>query len=355
MLFYNGSGMEKMKKNRARFMRNNFGLMTHWLYGPVDSNPKDGILNELVIEWNAKVDAFDTERLASQIASTQAKWFILTIGQNSGFYCSPNEIYDNISGYSLSKCSKRDLFKDIAVALKKHNIPILAYLPSGAPDKDIQAMEQFEWTDLSLRGKNGEILRNANGFRQYEKTECTRLAGFQKKWEKVIRRWAEEWGDLCAGWWIDGVYFANAMYNFNEEPNFNSFAKALRSGNPDAAICFNPGIIRIDYPYIQSEEEDFSAGELSNYLYSPFGRKNIPDDFSDGYIGSAQLHLLNYLGGNWGQGPMPRFPDTLICAWTKYILDNKGSVTWDIPTDKNGEINNAFMPSIIELGKKIYG
>ncbi|MGC8977662.1 MAG: hypothetical protein ACP5OB_08625, partial [Candidatus Ratteibacteria bacterium] len=36
-------------------------------------------------------------------------WLIFTIGQNSGFYCSPNKTYDEIVGRKESRLSKRDL------------------------------------------------------------------------------------------------------------------------------------------------------------------------------------------------------------------------------------------------------
>ncbi len=344
-----------MKSGRAQFMRGNFGLMSHWLYGPVDTKPRDGDLSELAAEWNARVDAFDANKLASQIALTKAKWFILTIGQNSGYYCAPNPVYDEIAGYPVSKCSRRDLFRDLALALKAYGIRTLAYLPSGAPDADRQACERFEWTDSSLRDENGVMLRSENGYRLYERGAKHRLQSFQRKWERVIRCWAEGWGELCAGWWIDGVYFADAMYNFEDAPNFASFAAALRSGNPQAAICFNPGIYRMDSPAVQSAEEDYCPGELNSYLYAPFGRKKISDELLDGRIGGAQFHLLNYLGGNWGQGPAPRFPDELTNAWTKYILSNNGGVTWDVPTNPKGDIPEAFMPALKVLGEAVYG
>ena len=51
-----------------------------------------------------------------------------------------------------------------------------------------------------------------------------RLAEFQRKWEAVIREWSLRWGKSVSGWWIDGCYFADQMYRFDDEPNFASFA-----------------------------------------------------------------------------------------------------------------------------------
>ena len=337
---------------RAEFMRGNYGLMTHWLHSPVDTLVDNEDLTAQVKEWNQRVDAFDVCTLASQIAKTGAKWFIMTIGQNTGFYCSPNAAYDEIVGYPESKCSKRDLFKDLATELKKYNIKTIAYIPSGAPDRDQQAMERLEWTDGSMRDETGAYMRFGTGYRMYSLDH--RLANFQRKWERILSTWAKSWGDLCAGWWVDGAYFADAMYNHEEEPNFHSLAAALRAGNPNAAICFNPGIYRVDNPTIQSAEEDYSPGELNSLLFTPFGRNKGPAEYAEGKIGTAQLHILTFLGGQWGQGPAPRYPDDLCQAWTKYILNGGGGVTWDIPLSQTGRIPENFMNCLCALGNSIY-
>ena len=340
-----------MGKERAAFMRGNYGAMTHWLYTPVGTEPKDGNLSELTSEWNAKVNAFDVKNLASQLDRAGVKWFILTIGQNSGYYCSPNPVYDSIVGYPFSKCSKRDLFLDLAVELKKYGIKAMAYLPSGAPDGDVQAMEKLKWKDGKILDKNGDVIRSAWGFREYDKTH--RLEEFQKMWEEVITCWTRAWGEYCAGWWIDGCYYAENMYKPEKEPNFRSFARALRAGNPDAALAFNPGIQRMDTPYVQSDEEDYSTGELNSYLFIPFGRKKIPQDIAAGMIGNAQFHLLNFLGSNWGIGDTPRISDDLTISWTKYIMDNNGGVTWDLPTSATGEIPESFIQTLNKLKKAV--
>ena len=334
---------------RAAFMRGNFGLMSHWLYQRVDAGAQPGTMQEKAEEWNARVEAFDVKRLASQLASTGARWFILTIGQNSGFYCAPNPVYDRLVGHPVSTCSRRDLFKDLALALQPHGIRLIAYLPSGAPDTDPQAMERLQWRDLALRDENGAYLRGPNGTRRYEVTPENRQAEFQWKWAEVIAQWARQWGPLCAGWWVDGAYYGDAMYNFAQEPNDHTLARALRAGNPQAALCFNTGICRTEKFSLLSEEEDYTAGELNSFLYAPFGTKHVPQEIVQAKVGHAQLHLLSFLGGNWGQGPAPRYPAELTCAWTNYIRSNGGAVTWDVPTTATGEIPEAFLSLLQKL------
>src|SRR5579871_1582329 len=43
------------------------------------------------------VAKFDVEALAKQLADMGAKYFVLTLGQNSGYFNSPNAVYDRIT------------------------------------------------------------------------------------------------------------------------------------------------------------------------------------------------------------------------------------------------------------------
>ena len=48
----------------------------------------------------AQVNDFDVEALARQLEAVGAKYFVLTLGQNSGYFNSPNATYDRITGYA---------------------------------------------------------------------------------------------------------------------------------------------------------------------------------------------------------------------------------------------------------------
>ena len=55
-----------------------------------------------------------------------AGFVMFTLGQNSGYYCSPNAVFDSIVGTSPGDlCSKRDLPMDLIKSLKKYNIPVI--------------------------------------------------------------------------------------------------------------------------------------------------------------------------------------------------------------------------------------
>ena len=267
-------------------------------------------------KWNAVVDGFDVEALAEEIASTGARFFFITLGQNSGYYCSPNATYDKYVGYSPSHCSKRDLIEDLYESLNKRGIRLMVYLPAGAPDRDLQAVKALEWT------RGNEPNRE-----------------FQVKWEAVIREWAQRWGEKVGGWWFDGCYYSDVMYRNPTPPNFASFATAARAGFRDSIVGFNPGVLM---PITTlTPEEDYTAGEI-----------NEPDkvECSDPHIGGAQLHMLTYLGETWAKGA-PRFSNQQVIDITHKFLKCGGVVTWETPILKEGHIPGPYLEQLRELGK----
>ncbi len=189
-----------MKSNTDWFMESKWGVFTHYLTGPETS----------VEDWNARVNRFDVQGLAQQLECIGTKYYFITIGQNSGHYCSPNETYDKFVGIRPSKCSERDLIADIYKVLASRGIKLLVYLPSGAPAADLIAVEKLNWK----WGYEGNW--PSGGTRRIGE----RLAEFQEKWEAVIREWSIRWGTKVSGWWIDGCYFSDEMYRHPEPSKF---------------------------------------------------------------------------------------------------------------------------------------
>src|SRR5713101_656130 len=171
-------------QDRAAWMKQaKWGVMTHYLADWIARPEK-----MTVERWNNLIDRFDVETLAKQLESAGAGYYQITIGQNSGFYLSPNATYDRLVGMEPSKCSRRDLVADLYEALHKRGIRLMVYLPSGAPAGDAKAAAALEW-------RNGP----------YPNRE------FQLKWEQIISEWSERWGKKVSGWWFDGCYFPNSM------------------------------------------------------------------------------------------------------------------------------------------------
>ncbi len=315
--FLNVNLYAQVNKNRAAWMRNvKWGVMSHYL---ADWKERESGKKMSVENWNKMIDNFDVEGLADQIKSVGAGYFIFTIGQNSGYFLSPNKTYDQITGITPSKCSNRDLISDLADALNKRGIKLIVYLPSGAPSGDKTASEELQW-------KNGP-------FRNKE---------FQINWQNIIREWSKRWGKKVAGWWFDGCYWPSIMYRSCEEPNFKSFADAARTGNPESIVAFNPGVV---YRSISlTPYEDYTAGE-----------DDKPDRISikraiNGIIDGAQLHYLSYLGERWGMDS-PRFKTEQVVEWSKGVQKEGGVITWDTPIQVDGLYSQEFMKQLKSLGE----
>jgi len=294
-----------------------WGVFTHYL-GENDANADD---------WNRQVDQFDVHALAAQLASTGTSYYFMTIGQNSGHFCAPNNMYDEFVGIRPSKCSRRDLIADLYDALTPHGIKLLVYLPSGAPAADPIAEARLEWE----WGFEGRWPDGWNGARTGK-----RLASFQTKWEAIVREWSLRWGEKIHGWWIDGCYFADEMYRHADAPNFASFTAALKAGNSASLVAYNPGVF---VPVIShSECEDFTGGEVADAFPVSPGR----------WVNGAQYHVLSYLGEMWGVGA-PRFTDGFVRGYTEYVNSKGGVVTWDVPIGKTGVIPQVYIEQLKQL------
>lgn len=326
------------KRANTDWMRDaRWGVMTHYL--PDLPSAKEPAAMT-VGEWNRLVEAFDVSRFADTIAGTGAGYLIFTIGQNSGYFCSPNATYDRITGIAPSRLSRRDLIGDIAAALLSRGVRTIAYLPSHAPANYPEAVEALcctpEWDASAWGLKPGRYFRR--------QPVDVRLTAFQQNWEAIIREWSLRWGSKVHGWWTDGCYHADRMYRHADAPNFRSFASAMKAGNADALVAFNPGVV---VPIVcHTECDDYTAGE-ANVLVTPnryhtFGR----------FIDGAQFQVLTYLGDYWCYG-QPRYPDALIVQYTRYINTFEGAVTWDVPIQPDGCIPDVFLRQLGKVGQTI--
>ena len=91
-----------------------------------------------------KLDDFDAEALAAQLENAGARYLVLTLGQNSGFFNAPNAAYDRRTGYRPGeRCSRRDLPLALHRALQPRGIRLMLYLPCQTPNEDARAQEAF--------------------------------------------------------------------------------------------------------------------------------------------------------------------------------------------------------------------
>jgi hypothetical protein len=305
--------------NRAAWMAGRWGIMNHYLADWIARTSHEPMTIE---RWNSLIDHFDVEALAEQVKIAGAGWYQISIGQNSGYYLSPNATYDKLTVMRQSKCSRRDLVADFYDALHKRGIRLMVYLPSGAPAGDADARKALEWENGAHRNRE-----------------------FQVKWESIIREWSTRWGTKVSGWWFDGCYWPNTMYRSDDAPNFKSFAAAARAGNPESAIAFNPGVFpRI---FAMTPHQDYTAGEIADPETIQIRRQD------GGLVDGAQIQVLSHLGEQWGMGA-PRFQTEQVVTWSKKLLASGGAITWDTPVQPGGTMAAEYMEQLTALGKALH-
>ena len=267
-----------------------------------------------------KLDDLDAEALAAQLEGAGARYLVLTLGQNSGFFNAPNAAYDHRTGYRPGeRCSRRDLPLALHRALQPRGIRLMLYLPCQTPNEDARAQKAF---GLAQGPKDQPI-----------------DARFARQWAEVIHEWSARYADKVAGWWFDGGY---AGVRFDEEIA-GVYADAVRRGNPAAIVTFNPGVKLVRH----TRAEDYTAGELNE----PFSI--VP---SSRWVDGSQWHALTFLGSRWGARDT-RYPTERWQEWFRQVVAGGGTVTldlgpnWDPKSGPIGSLAEAQLTQVRALGR----
>lgn len=239
-----------------------------------------------------QVKDFDIEALSEQLENVGAKYFVITLGQNSGYFNSPNATYDRIVGYKAGeRCAARDLPLDLHRALKSRGIRLMLYLPCQVPNQDGRAQKAF-------------------GLPEGQQDQPINLE-FARKWATVIQEWSDRYGEKVVGWWFDGGY---GQVHFSEDIA-RIYAAAVKHGNSNSIVTFNPGVKVVHY----TDAEDYTAGELNEpFAVLPTSR----------WVGGSQWHALTYIGTNWAQRDT-RYAAEKWADWTRSVVTKGGVITFD--------------------------
>ncbi len=266
----------------------------------------------------ALVKEFDVQGLSRQLETLGAKYFVITLGQNSGFFNAPNAAYDRYTGYAPGeRCSTRDLPLDLYRVLQPKGIRLMLYLPCQTPNEDARAQKAFGLPE----GKRDQPIDME----------------FAQKWAQVIQEWSDRYGDKVAGWWFDGGY---QHVKFNEAIA-QVYAKAVKHGNPNAIVTFNPGVRLICH----TQAEDYTAGELND----PFNM--LP---TSRWVEGSQWHALTFLGSQWSRRDT-RYPTEKWVEWVRAVASKEGVITldmgpnWDPQAGPIGSLAEAQMAQVQAL------
>ncbi len=260
-------------------------------------------------EYNRMADSFDVKKFTDQVEQTGADYVVFTLGQNSGYFCSPNATYEQYAGYAPGqRCTKRDLPMEIGRELKKRNIRLILYLSARSPQFDPQAMA---------------------GLADVEQRPYPAPQEFIKRWSEVIEEWSRRYGTLVSGWWFDGAYRESAWEDYKKPYNFKTWAAACRAGNPDSMLAFNNGA-DIDRAFkILSCEQDYTAGEQNRFGATP--------EFYPPYPGK-QWHIASFLGDGWGNATGPTYTEDWLIDYVKKVNRQGGVVSIDVQIAGDGTL-----------------
>jgi hypothetical protein len=294
-----------------------YGIMVHYLKPVIvpDGGAK---------EWNEAVNSFDVEKFASQAKEARAGFVMFTLGQNSGYYCSPNATFDSIVGVKPGElCSNRDLPLDLIEELNENNIPCILYLPSNPPVGNKLVSEKFKYP-----------FKNDSATSQYN----------QPILENMIREWSLRYGEGVKGWWFDGLYSWNAIrstrMDMSLKHNISTHTLAAKAGNKQSIVTYNYGFgeIQVNTPYC-----DYSSGE-----------KRTIDEFPEGrwVKDGVQWFLFTYLGEKWG-GKGQQFETDTLVSMAERIVKNEGVLCLEVVADATGEILPHHLEQIKAVGKTL--
>lgn len=249
-------------------------------------------------DFQKLVDQFNVESFVQDCSNAGAGYVFITLGQNSGYYILPNSVLDKYVGVKPGeRCSKRDLPAELGKALNKKGIELMLYVTGGLPADD----------SISAKRLGAKGFTDGNWI--YNETSV-------KLWAEVMQEWADRYGSLVSGWWVDGCYTSTGFTN-----EFGKIIiKALKHGNANSIVALNSGL---NFDKV-SDGQDYLAGEWNTLLGA-----NCINRWKDG----AQWHELSFLGKYWGTGKPSCTAQQLIDYLDNNINGNGGVLTVDIPFD----------------------
>ena len=277
-----------------------------------------GIMYHLLPDINSRHDMdknVDVKAIAEQFEQAGAGYFLLATGQNSGIYTTPNdklrslvplEMFDGLS-------TERDFPAEFSDELEKRDMGLMLYGTASIP----AAYDASIFGHIDNGSFNGSHTRDS-----------------AMLWSLVHREWSERYGDKVKGWWMDGAYSSTIQ----DEKIFTILACGLKSGNPNAAISFNPGIVIM----LNSKEDDYTAGEIN----FPFGSDDLdkirdkskwvtPKNYNFP-IDDKQWFTLTFLNVGWLANDGPRaslYPADVWAEYVKTVLGEGGAICLDVGYD----------------------
>ena len=255
----------------------------------------------------AEMEKTNPKAMAEQLSRLGVDYFCLTLNQCDASFLCPNDTFEDLCGYRRGeRCFQRDVPMELADALAAKGIRLLLYTTGTPPRGEKRIVDGIGYAYV---GENKDPLYTRQG---------------AENWAKCLREWSLRYGRKVSGWWLDGCY---TWLGF-DKPEVGAgalFAEALKAGNPDAVVTFNPGIgLKAHSP-----AEDYLAGEINEPFF-----KACTGRWAEG----RQWHLLTYLGAPLAMPQPLRYTDAAWIDWIRPVLRRGGCVTIDCGNSPTGEL-----------------
>jgi alpha-L-fucosidase len=251
--------------------------------------------------------AFQTEKVAEQAAEAGAAWFLLTLHHQPWLMMAPNKTYDDLLGHSRYT-SDRDLPLDLHKALRAKGIRLMIYV-------------NLRLDPGSACNRVDRNIPKAMGGWPPNDTLIGNLA-------TVYREFSLRYGEKVAGWWVDGTWLGAYKTAPDREKWFARIVEALRAGNPQAAVAFNPGANQFSR---YSPQNDYVAGESAGLERFP-GKSRWRD--------GAQWHVWMPLGEWWGNDGL-RYGSTELSKYAQRVASEGGVLTFEVGTMRTQKTKDA--------------
>ena len=328
--------------HRADWMaQGTHGVMVHYLI-----TPKGHSAEEKAADFNRTIDGFDLNHFMKQFEESGADWLIFTIGQNTGYYNSPNPALEEMLP---GRTPRRDLVMEIARRVKDRGKRFIVYLPVEVSGQAPDVQSALAWDP----GDQKQFLR---------------------RYLEFVRAYSVRLGKLHDGWWFDGCY----DHIHQGKWNWQDWIDAARAGNPDAIVAFNDGAFCVGRVKALTPLQDYHAGEVHLLWHGQIVNDFVPtaDDLSvtdDGrllvrgndarlympasrFVDGVQWHALVPIDSTFNPAvPADRchYSDEELIGFVLACREVGGAVTLNAPIDAQGHIPETTAAQLKRIGTAI--
>ncbi|MDX2431296.1 MAG: alpha-L-fucosidase [Bacteroides sp.] len=248
-----------------------YGIFVHW-----SSLSRGFTGDEPRADWfQESVEMFDVQVFADAIESTGAAWVNFTSTHQGFYWPAPNAAVDKVSP---GRTAKRDLLGEIIDELDSRGIRTLFYLHTG------------------YNGYDPKVWREALGQNDPDPIR------FSENIEAILKEASLRYGNKLMGFgYMDG----SLSWDYPFNPSWESWARAVKAGNPDAIVGFSSNRGPMVSPFTELAVTD-GADELRVVDPQLIGPGKQLGDVTNAWwclMDRGGWYPNRPFNGQWGPGP----------------------------------------------------